>query len=82
MRAEDAPHVPDLTEPEAVLTPFADSDYSDYIVVPAFSDDGRFLAVTSEDGELAVLDADTEADMPVEPGRVRSRHRPLPGRVR
>lgn len=119
LRAEDAPHVPDLTEPEAVLTPFADSDYSDYIVVTAFSDDGRFLAVTSEDGELAVydmdnlsvrlhvspvsagrdimwvpgrhvvtlkedavdevrpwaydLDADTETDVPVEPGRVRSR---------
>jgi WD40 repeat protein len=118
LRAEDAPHVPDLTEPEAVLTPFAGSDYSD-IVVPAFSDDGRFLAVTSEDGELAVydmdnrserlrvspvlagrdimwvpgqhvvtlkedevdevrtwaydLDADTETDVPVEPGRVRSR---------
>jgi hypothetical protein len=119
LRAEDAPHVPDLTEPEAVLTPFAGSDHSDYIVVLAFSDDGRFLAVTSEDGELAVydtvnrserlrvspvsagrdimwvpgqhvvtlkededdevrpwaydLDANTETDIPVEPGRVRSR---------
>ncbi|MGP3990142.1 WD40 repeat domain-containing protein [Streptomyces sp. 3N207] len=119
LRAEDAPHVPDLTEPEAVLTPFAGSDCSDSIVVLAFSDDGRFLAVTSEDGELAVydadnrserlrvspvsagrdimwvpgrhvvtlkededdevrpwaydLDADTETDIPVEPGRVRSR---------
>ncbi|MES4901738.1 MULTISPECIES: hypothetical protein [unclassified Streptomyces] len=118
LRAEDAPHVPDLTEPEAVLTPFAGSDYPD-IVVTAFSDDGRFLAVTSEDGELTVydmdnrserlrvspvlagrdimwvpgrhvvtlkedevdevrpwafdLDADAEADTPVEPGRVRSR---------
>ncbi|KAB2350216.1 WD40 repeat domain-containing protein [Actinomadura rudentiformis] len=56
LRAEDAPHVPDLTKPEAVLTPFADSDHSDDIVVLAFSDDGRFLAVTSEDGELAVYD--------------------------
>ncbi|MFG2086170.1 MULTISPECIES: WD40 repeat domain-containing protein [unclassified Spirillospora] len=88
-------------------------------MVPAFSDDGRFLAVTSEDGELAVydtadrskrlrvtpvsagrdvmwvpgrhvvtlkededdevlpwaydLDADTEIDIAVQPGRARSR---------
>lgn len=119
LRAEDAPHVPDLTEPDAVLTPFAGSDHSASLVALAFSDDGRFLAVTSEDGELAVydtpnrserlrmspvsagrdimwvpgrhvvtlkededdevrpwaydLDADTETDVPVEPGRVRSR---------
>ncbi|MEV0779797.1 hypothetical protein [Streptomyces sp. NPDC050428] len=117
VRAEDAPHLPDLTAPEAVLTPFAGSDSS--VVVLAFSDDGRFLAVTNEDGELAVydmrdrsvrlhaepesagrdimwvpgrhvvtlkedeydelvpwaydLDADTETDLPVEPGRARSR---------
>lgn len=51
LRAEDAPHVPDLTGPEAVLTPFAEPDQ---VVALAFSDDGRFLAVTSEDGELAV----------------------------
>ncbi|WP_326687206.1 hypothetical protein OIE63_08575 [Streptomyces sp. NBC_01795] len=116
LRAEDATHVPDLTEPEAVLTPFTD----DGMAMLAFSDDGRFLAVTSEDGELVVydpgerserlrvmtpasagrdimwvpgrhvitlkedeldevhpwaydLDADTEIDIPVEPGRVRSR---------
>jgi WD40 repeat protein len=119
LRAEDAPHVPDLTEPEAVLTPFAGSEDSDDIADLAFSDDGRFLAVTGEDGELAVydtdnrserlrlspdsagrdimwvpgghvvtlkedeydevrpwaydLDADAETDVPVEPGRVRSR---------
>ncbi|WBB59509.1 hypothetical protein O7599_28675 [Streptomyces sp. WMMC500] len=128
LRAGDAPHVPDLTEPEAVLAPFdgsdgsdgsAGSDGGDHVVVLAFSDDGRFLAVTSEDGELAVydtadrserlraapasagrdimwvpgrhvvtlkedgndevrpwaydLDAGTETDVAVEPGRVRSR---------
>ncbi|MER7082845.1 hypothetical protein SAMN02982929_01736 [Saccharopolyspora kobensis] len=117
LRAEDAPHVPDLTEPEAILAPFTDSDQA---VVLAFSDDGRFLAVTSEDGELAVHDtadwserlrasppasagrdivwvpgqhvitlkedeydevrpwaydlrSDAETDLPVQPGRVRSR---------
>ncbi|WP_405793574.1 WD40 repeat domain-containing protein [Streptomyces sp. NBC_01506] len=115
--AEDAPHIPDLTDPEAVLTPFAGSESG--VAVLAFSDDGRFLAVTNEDGELAVhdmadhsrrlhaapvsagrdimwvpgrhvvtlkedeydellpwaydLDADTEIDIPVEPGRARSR---------
>ncbi|WP_405610317.1 WD40 repeat domain-containing protein [Streptomyces sp. NBC_01508] len=117
LRAEDAPHIPDLTVPEAVLTPFAGSESS--VVALAFSDDGRYLAVTNEDGELAVhdtndrserlhaepesagrdimwvpgrhvvtlkedeyddllpwaydLDADTEIDIPVEPGRARSR---------
>ncbi|RKT88445.1 WD domain-containing protein, G-beta repeat-containing protein [Saccharopolyspora antimicrobica] len=118
LRADDAPHVPDLTAPEAVLTPFTGYDYP-HIVTSAFSDDGRLLAATSEDGDLVVydtgdwserlrtspaaagreimwapgqhvitlkededdevrpwaydLDSNTETNLPVQPGRVRSR---------
>lgn len=52
-RTEDLPRLPDLHAP-AVLTPFG-GERADSL---AFSDDGRFLAVTNDDGELVVYDCD------------------------
>ncbi|WP_405614960.1 WD40 repeat domain-containing protein [Streptomyces sp. NBC_01508] len=52
--AGEAPAIPDLRHPAAVLKPFS-GDNAPYHL--AFSDDGRFLAVTCESpGELVVYD--------------------------
>ncbi|MGW6906252.1 WD40 repeat domain-containing protein [Streptomyces sp. NPDC054940] len=50
----EAAAIPDLRHPVAVLKPFSREDESRHL---AFSDDGRFLAVNSEGGELVVYDA-------------------------
>ncbi|MFI5555360.1 hypothetical protein [Streptomyces sp. NPDC051738] len=50
----EAAAIPDLRDPAAVLKPFSREDQPRHL---AFSDDGRFLAVNSEEGELVVYDA-------------------------
>lgn len=54
--AGEAAAIPDLRDPATVLKPFGTEDEPRHL---AFSDDGRFLAVTSEEGELVVYDATT-----------------------
>lgn len=49
----EATAIPDLRHPAAILKPFTREDEPRHL---AFSDDGRFLAVTSEEGELVVYD--------------------------
>ncbi|WP_327129818.1 WD40 repeat domain-containing protein [Streptomyces sp. NBC_01727] len=51
--AGEATAIPDLRHPAAVLKPFSREDEPRHL---AFSDDGRFLAVNSEEGELVVYD--------------------------
>ncbi|WBB64170.1 hypothetical protein O7599_17355 [Streptomyces sp. WMMC500] len=51
--AGEAGAIPDLRRPAAVLTPFGGDDEPRHL---AFSDDSRFLAVTSEEGELVVYE--------------------------
>lgn len=52
LRPHEAGAVPDLRSPVVVLSPFEVEPHDQL----AFSDDGRYLAVTSTSGELAVLD--------------------------
>lgn len=53
--AGEAPAIPDLRRPAAVLKPFGGDDEPRHL---AFCDDGRHLAATSEEGELVVYDTD------------------------
>ncbi|WP_433176126.1 WD40 repeat domain-containing protein [Actinoallomurus sp. CA-150999] len=63
-RPEDARHVPDLRRPAVTLTPFLpeDEEEADELWEESvteglvFSDDSRYLAVTSEGGELVVYE--------------------------
>ncbi|MFW5418495.1 PD40 domain-containing protein [Nocardiopsis sp. CNT-189] len=57
--AEDAPHIPDLSAPAVELEPFAsasgDLDHESLTRVE-FSDDGRYLAVCSDENRVWVYD--------------------------
>ncbi|MFF0725546.1 WD40 repeat domain-containing protein [Streptomyces sp. NPDC004134] len=53
VRAGEAAAIPDLRRPAVLLKPFGGKDEPRHL---AFSDDGRFLAVTSEEGELVVYE--------------------------
>ncbi|QKW07565.1 WD40 repeat domain-containing protein [Streptomyces sp. NA04227] len=57
--AEDAPHLPDLSEPAYILRPFATTTGSteyDHVEHLHFSDDGAYLAVCSDQGRVWVYD--------------------------
>ncbi|WP_345431295.1 hypothetical protein [Actinoallomurus vinaceus] len=54
-RPEDLPHIPDLRHPATVLEPFPHGETEEL----AFSDDGRHLAVHSDNGELVVYETAT-----------------------
>ncbi|WP_149260773.1 WD40 repeat domain-containing protein [Actinomadura sp. K4S16] len=77
LRPEDVPHLPGLRSPVATLTPFPEEpDEYDELEDPAvldrlvFSDDSRYLAVTSEDGGLVVYETDGWTERArVHPGR-------------
>ncbi|WP_405677344.1 hypothetical protein OG292_22800 [Streptomyces sp. NBC_01511] len=57
--AEDAPHIPDLSEPAYTLRPFETTTGSleyDHVETLEFSDDGMYLAVCSDQGRVWVYD--------------------------
>ncbi|WP_405797821.1 WD40 repeat domain-containing protein [Streptomyces sp. NBC_01506] len=57
--AEDAPHIPDLSEPAFTLRPFETTTGSlkyDGVEALEFSDDGTYLAVCSDKGRVWVYD--------------------------
>ncbi|WP_017592972.1 WD40 repeat domain-containing protein [Nocardiopsis potens] len=57
--AEDAPHIPDLSAPAVELHPFASASGNldhDALTWAEFSDDGRYLAVCSDENRVWVYD--------------------------
>jgi hypothetical protein len=57
MRADDAAHVPDLRRPAITIVPFPDQPTESGTPGQlAYSDDNRFLAVTSDAGEVVIYD--------------------------
>ncbi|MFJ2202813.1 WD40 repeat domain-containing protein [Streptomyces violaceusniger] len=57
--AEDAPHIPDLAQPAVSLRPFETTTGSvkhDHVERMEFSDDGKYLAVCSDQGRVWVYD--------------------------
>ncbi|MEV0401126.1 tetratricopeptide repeat protein [Actinoallomurus sp. NPDC050550] len=57
VRSDDGPYVPRFSEPVAVIVPFADrTDGGQFACDLAFSDDGRYLAVAGQRGDVRVYD--------------------------
>ncbi|WP_433174768.1 hypothetical protein [Actinoallomurus sp. CA-150999] len=57
VRSDDGPYVPRFSEPVAVVVPFADrTEEGRSLCDLAFSDDGRYLAVAGQRGDVRVYD--------------------------